>query len=61
MGKKNKDTYTHCVELMRELINEWEKIRPDEEVVIMVLPKYNQKARRDRLEEISRMVLREEW
>ena len=61
MEKKSKDDYTHCMELMRELIGEWEKMRPNEEVVIMVLPKHNQKARRERLEEISRMLLKEDW
>ncbi len=61
MEKKSRDNYAHCMALVHKLIGEWEKMRPDEELVIMVLPKCDQKARRERLEEISRMLLKEEW
>ena len=61
MEKKSGDDYGRCMALAHKLIGEWEKMRPDEELVIMVLPKCDQKARRERLEEISRMLLKEEW
>ena len=46
---------------MAELIRRWEKMRPEEELVIMVLSKHDQKAREAQIAQITRMLRREIW
>lgn len=60
MDKTGKE-YEECAGMMSELIRKWEKIRSDEELVVMILPKYNQKAREEQIHQISAMLLREKW
>ena len=60
MDKASKE-YEECAEMMLELIRKWDQMRPEEELVVMVLPKYDQKARREQLEGICRMILDEKW
>ena len=55
------EMYEDCVKKIRELIHEWEQMRPEEELVVMALPKYDQKARNERLEGIVKMLLDEKW
>ena len=61
MVDKKESQYDNCMNKIRELINAWEIIRPDEELIVMVLPKYNQKGREERLKEICKMIVEEKW
>ena len=58
---KKQNEYDTCMKMMRELIRAWEKMRPEEELVVMVLPKYDQKAREMQIHQISAMLLQEKW
>lgn len=61
MAKETLEMYEDCVKKIRELIHAWEQMRPEEELVVMVLPKYDKKARKEQLEGISKMLLNEKW
>ena len=61
MVDKKESQYDNCMNKIRELINAWEIIRPDEELIVMVLPKYDQKGREERLKEICKMIVEEKW
>ena len=61
MANETLGMYEDCVKKIRELICEWEKMRPEEELVVMVLPKYDQKAREEQLEGIRKILLNEKW
>lgn len=61
MVDKTESQYDKCMNEIRELINAWEIIRPEEELIVMVLPKYDQKGREERLKEICKMILEEKW
>lgn len=61
MQEKNQDGYEHCLEMIHELIKAWERMRPEEELIVMVLPKYDRKGREERLKEICKMIVEEKW
>ena len=61
MVDKTESQYDVCMDKIHELIDAWEKIRPDEELVIITLTKYDQTARQARLTEIGQILLREKW
>ena len=61
MSEEKQNAYDRCVHEIRRAIAEWEKIRPEDELVVMVLPKYDPEARKERLKEICRMLLEERW
>lgn len=61
MANETLEMYDNCVKKIKELICEWDKMRPEEELVVMVLPKHDQKARKEQIEGISRMLLNEKW
>jgi len=53
--------YDKCIEAIDKLIVDWDKMRSDEELVVLVLPKNDRTARKDRLQEICNMLLNEDW
>ena len=53
--------YEQCVAMMRDLIRLWEELRPEEELVIAVLPKYDSAEREKRIEYIYHAMLKEEY
>lgn len=53
--------YEECMKMIHELMEKWEKIRPEEELVVMILPKYEQEQRKKRMEQVWEMVLKEKW
>ena len=61
MRKEEQLEYDACTREIAELIRRWEKMRPEEELVIMVLSKHDQKAREAQIEQITRMLRREIW
>ena len=61
MKDKEQKEYDQCMEMIHKLIGKWEKMRPDEELVVMVLPKYDLKKREERMHQIYGMLLREQW
>lgn len=58
MDSKEK-IYEQCVGMMHEMIRLWEEIRPEEELVIAVLPKYDRAQREKGIEYLYRALLRE--
>lgn len=61
MSMRQEKEYEACLKVISDLIKKWEQMRPDEELVVMVLPKYDAHARRRYLNEITGMLLREHW
>ena len=61
MKKRTEKEYEDCVKAISDLIKRWELMRPDEELVVMVLPKYDRSARREYINKIIGMLLREDW
>lgn len=53
--------YVQCVAMMRDLIRPWEELRPEEELVIAVLPKYDSAEREKKIEYIYHAMLKEEY
>ena len=53
--------YVQCVAMMRDLIRLWEELRPEEELVIAVLPKYDGAEREKRVEYMYHALLKEEY
>ena len=58
---KKLTSYDDCMETMRELIATWERLRPEEELVFLVLPKKDEKARERQLGHICQMLLKEKY
>ena len=61
MNQNYEKEYDECMEMVHLLMRKWEKIRPDEELVVMTLPKCDRKAREKCIYQIYEMFLREEW
>ena len=61
MNEKHETEYRRCVEMMRELVKTWEKIRPDEELLVLILPKWDQNARMEMLERMGQIIMNEKW
>lgn len=53
--------YEECMEMIHELMEKWEKIHPAEELVVIILPKYEQEQRKKRMEQVCEMILKEKW
>lgn len=53
--------YEECMKMIHELMEKWEKIRPSEELLVMILPKYEQEQRKKRMEQVCEMILKEKW
>lgn len=61
MNQNYEKEYDECMEMVHLLMRKWEKIRPDEELVVMALPKCDRKTREKCMNQIHEMLLREEW
>lgn len=61
MENSELEGYERCKNMIHELIAQWERIRPEEELVVIVLPKYDQMEREKRLRLISEALLKERW
>ena len=61
MRKEEKKEYDACLRDIYDLIRRWEAMHPEEELIVMVLPIYDRDARRERIEQIGIMLLKENW